>query len=281
MILSTKHLLTTVSERITFNNDFYRFFNIYAGEVNPILKDTEIDNLDDYAVWINPADIQKCEELDDDSSFNTFIYGKFYVQNMVTKDFIEISSTDNRELYLTDECIELMKKGKGYIKFRDMNEDTTLFELVIMNNELTKPLYELMDLLNTSKKDKDQDNRTYHDMAQQFTELILEAGIDAMALSGEIIINRLLRKNPDIDFDRPDFTEDDLEPYQIYTVLKALENNKSALIGLASQDIKRQILSDDLVTTKDGTSYIDPLFKKQTPTKRLKDIRNYIKSKKK
>lgn len=97
--------------------------------------------MDDWAIWIDPNDLQKSDELDDDSSFNTFINGKFYVQNLVTKEYIEIHAMDDREMYLTEEALELLKIGKGFIKFKDMSEETTLFELVIMNNELTKPLY--------------------------------------------------------------------------------------------------------------------------------------------
>lgn len=141
MILSTKHLLTTISEKIEFNDTFYKFFSLSAGEINPVLNNDVIENLDDWAVWIDPNTIQKSDELDDDSSFNTFINGKFYVQNLVTKEYFEVSSTEEREMYLTEECLELMRKGKGYIKFKDMEDDTTLFELVILNNELTKPLY--------------------------------------------------------------------------------------------------------------------------------------------
>lgn len=278
MILSTKHLLTTISEKIEFNSEFYKFFNLVAGEINPILNNEEIDNLDDWAIWIDPNDLQRSDELDDDSSFNTFINGKFYVQNLSTKEYIEIHAMDDREMYLTEEALELLKRGKGFIKFKDMSEETTLFELVIMNNELTKPLYDLMDLLNTSKKN--EPSLTYSEMAQRFTELLLEAKIDAMALSGELIINRLIRKDPDDDFERPDFTQDEVPPYQIYRVLKALENNKSALIGLSSQDIRKQLLSDDLVTKKNGTSYIDPFFKKKTSTKRLKEINKIISSEK-
>lgn len=277
MILSTKHLLTTVSEKITFNEDFYKFFTMTAGEVNPIINNTVVDNLDDWAVWIDPNELCKSDELDNDSSFNTYIAGRFYVQNLVTKEYKEICTTEEREMFLTEECLELMKKGKGFIKFKDMEEDTTLFEIVIMNNELTKPLYELIDLLNKANRDVEMG---YADMAARFTQLLLDAKIDAMALAGELIINRLLRNDPDDDFNRPDFSQKEIPPYQIYTVLKALENNKSAFIGLASQDIKRQLLSDDIVTKKTGSSYLDPFFKKETSTKRLQDIRKIIQKKK-
>ena len=274
MILSTKHLLTTISEAIEFNENFYKFFTITAGEVNPILANDNVENLDDWAIWIDPNDVQKSDEMDDDSFFNTYINGKFYVCNTKTKDYLEICSKDNREMYLTEECLELMKKGKGFIKFKDMDESTSLFELVIMNNELTKPLYDLIDLLNKSKTDEIK--MTYGEMAQRFTELIIQAGIDAMALSGEVIINRLIRQDPDETFSRPDFSKRDIGKYQIYTVLKALEYNKSPLIGLSSQNIKRQLTSDDIVTKKHGTSYIDPFFKVDTPTDRLKEIHEII-----
>lgn len=274
MILSTKHLLTTISEAIEFNDNFYKFFSITAGEVNPILANDNVENLDEWAIWIDPNDIQKSDEMDDDSFFNTYINGKFYVYNIKTKDYIEIFSKDEREMYLTDECLELMKKGKGFIKFKDMDENTSLFELVIMNNELTKPLYDLIDLLNKSKKDDVR--MTYNQMAQKFTELLLQAGIGAMALSGEIIINRLIRQDPDETFSRPDFSKTDIGDYQIYTILKALEYNKSPLIGLSSQNIKRQLLSDDIVTKKFGTSYIDAFFKVDTPTDRLREIHEIV-----
>lgn len=275
MVLSAKHLLTTISEKIVFNDEFYKFFSMNAGEINPILNSDEIDDLDDYAIWINPNEVQKADDLDNDSSFNTFINSRFYVCNLKTNEYTEIKSAEEREMYLTDECLELMKKGKGFIKFKDMSEETSLFELIIMNNELTKPLYTLMDLLNRSRKD--DEFLTYDMMAQKFTELLVEANIDAMALSGELIINRLIRNDPDDNFERPDFSDrTGVPPYQILTVLAALENNKSALVGISSQYLKRQLLSDDLVTKKTGTSYLDPFFKKDNSTTRLREIQSIL-----
>ena len=118
----------------------------------------------------------------------------FFVQNLVTKESIEIRSLEEREMFLTEECLELMKKGKGYIKFKDMEESTTLFELSIMNNELTKPLYNMINLLNSNTG-----KTNYHEMCQEFVELLVDAGIGAMAISGEVIINRMIRKDPDDD----------------------------------------------------------------------------------
>ena len=156
-----------------------------------------------------------------------------------------------------------------------MTEFTTLFKIIIMNNELTKPLYSLMNLLNNSKSTSNG-TITYHEMAQKFTELLLDAGIKATALSGELIINRLIRNDPDVDYDRPDFSKEDIGKYKIVNVLNAIEYNKSPLLGLAGQNLKRQLLSDALVTTKDSPSYIDAYFKKTTSTENL--IRKHHKS---
>lgn len=187
---------------------------------------------------------------------------------MVTKESIEIKSIEPREMYLTEESLDLMKKGKGYMKFKDMDPDTSLFELSIMNNELTRPLYTLINLLN---KDSGE-TLTYSEMAQIFTQLLIDANIDAQAVAGELIINRLIRSDPDDTYERPNFAKMDPGPYQIYTIIRALEKNKSPLIGLSSQDIKRQLISDDLVTKKNGTSYVDDLFKETASTQRLHDI---------
>ena len=56
-ILSTKHLLTTNSEVIEFNSEFYDFFTILAGEINPVINDNEkIAHPEHYAIYINPED---------------------------------------------------------------------------------------------------------------------------------------------------------------------------------------------------------------------------------
>ena len=130
-----------------------------------------------------------------------------------------------------------------------------------------------MDLLNTSRKDK---SMTYTDMAIRFTHLLLEANIKAMALSGELIINRLIRsvKNP---YERPDFSKEKLEPYMIYTVSRALERNKSPLIGISFQNIKRQLLSDELYQDRNGTSYIDEFYRTEISTDNLKKYDRIVK----
>lgn len=271
-ILSTKHLLTTNSEVIEFNKDFYRFFNIIAGEINPRVNDnTDVDNIEDYAIYIDPEDIVKIEEQDYDSLYNTCIHnGRIYIRNIKKPDDgdIVIQSEGEKEMFLSEEASNLMKKGKGLIHFKDLDDDTKLFEMVIFNKELTKPLYQLMDLLNKEKKD--DIDETIDSMSNKFLDLLIESGIGANVIAAELITNRLIR-SVSHKYERPNFYEEKLEPYEIYTIRRALEKNKSPLIGISFQNIKRQFYSDDLYEERNGTSFIDPFYWTDIPTDNLKE----------
>ena len=269
-------MLTTNSEVIEFNKEFYDFFTIICGEINPIVNENEtIKNIEDYAIWIDPEDIEKVDDQDYDSLYNTCIgNGRFYIKNIANPDAedIVIQAEGEKEIFVADEATELMKSNKkGFMYFKDMDDDTKLFEMIIYNKELTRPLYGLMNLLN-KKADYDM---TYEEMSQQFLDLLIESGIDANAVAAELIINRLIR-SVEHPYDRPDFNRRNLEPYEIYRVSKALEKNRSPFVGLSFQDIKKQFLSDELYTERTGTSFIDPFFWTEVPTENLKKYRDLV-----
>ena len=212
------------------------------------------------------------EEQDYDSLYNTCISnGRIYIRYVgkgKSKEDITIQAVGEKEIFLSELALDLMKKGKGLIYFKDLDDDCKLFEMVILNQELTKPLYELMDLLN--KQRADEINDTITSISQKFLDLLIESKIDASVIAAELIINRLIRSAVNI-YERPDFTKDEIEPYNIYTVSKALEKNKSPLVGISFQNIKRQLLSDELYEDRDGTSFIDPFYWENIPTKNLKE----------
>lgn len=264
-------MLTTNSEVISFNKEFYDFFTILGGEINPNINDNDrIKHPEHYAIYIDPEDIVKMEEQDYDSLYNTCIgNGKFYIRNIHKKDSkdIIIQAEGEKEIFLSEEALLLMKKGKGLIYFKDMDDDIKLFEMVILNKELTKPLYDLMDLLNKQKTE--EIDETINGVSQKFLDLLIESGIDANVIAAELITNRLIRSVEHM-YERPDFTKEELEPYQIYTVRRALEKNKSPLVGISFQDIKRQLLSDEIYEERNGTSFIDPFYWVDIPTDNLK-----------
>lgn len=268
-ILSTKHLLETFSEIIKFNDNFYKFFTLIGGEIMPVLQvDDEDKDIDDYAVYINPDDINKVDEYEDDSLFNNFLPdAKFVIRNINNPKEEDIPiELEDKELFISKDVMKDIYKNNGYIYFSELNEDMKLFEINIQNKELTKPLYDLMDLIN---KKKDNDNETIDSMLQQFLDLMVTAKISASIVAGEVIINRLIKDVND-PYVRPDFSQEIMPKYQIKTVKNALTKNKSPLIGLSSENLKKQLLDDELYTTRYEESYVDPLFKETISMKRLK-----------
>lgn len=270
-ILSTKHLLTTNSEKIEFTPEFYKFFTVIGGEVNPIVNENEfVDDIERYAIYINPDDIEVVDEFDDNSLYNSYIKnGTFYIRDLEdsSKEDICIHTKEEKEMYITEDAINIMKKNKGVIPFSELDDDTQIFDIVVFNQELTKSLYKLMDLLN--KNSTDDVDGTIDSISQKFLDLIVEANIGANVIAAELIINRLIRSiaRP---YDRPNFAREELEPYTVYTVSKALERNKSPLIGISFQNIKRQFLSDELFEERDGVSYLDPFYKEKISTENYK-----------
>lgn len=267
-VLSAKHLLTTSSEKIEFNDNFDKFFSIIGDEI--VVKFDDNDEIENYAIYIDDNDISKAEDFDDNALYNTLIdSGKFYVSNMVTGETFVIEEKNNKELFLTEKCIELATSGKGWIKFKDIDDGESLFVIDILNNELTKPLYEIMNLVNKVNKDY---KYTIDEMVQKLIELLIESNIPAYAVQIELIVNRLIRDVNDI-YHRPNFKLNKMPEYEILTVNKALINHPSVFVSLSFQELKRQILSDELFYDKKDAGYLDPFFKKK--------IKNTLKSYKK
>lgn len=266
-ILSAKHLLTTKSENITFSPSFYKYFTFSNGDISPILKG-DIENIDDYAIIVNTEDISKVEDMDSDSLYNTFISsGKFYVKNLKTDEEEEISIINNKEIYICSETLEMLYDGGGMIKFKDLDEEMSLFEVVIMNNELTKPLYDLMDLLNKAS-DEESPYQDINECANKFLDILIEANIKASMVAGELIINRLVKSSDNIMV-RPNFKKYRMPDYRIYTVKQVLEHNPSITIGLGFENLKRQLLSSEL-ESRTTTSYMDALYKEDIDTEPLR-----------
>lgn len=265
-ILSAKHLLTTDSEKIEFTKEFYNYFSIVSGEISLTLSD-EITR-DDLAIVVNMNDVFKKEEYDDDSTYNTYISsGTFNILNLKTGETIEIKIKNDKEIYIVSEIAAILRANNGMIKLKDIDDDTRLFEVIILNNELTKPLYELMDILDHDER-KGMEETTIEALSQRILDIFVDANIGAQMISGELILNRLIRKSDNIMY-RPDFSYRKMPDYQITTIRKALEKNASPLIGLSFEQLKRQLLNSNL-DERTATSFLDPNFYEKVSTRRLK-----------
>lgn len=276
-VLSTKHLLTTNSDALRFTAEFNDFFNFSQSEIYPNVNNNAKygDDINNYGIYVDPSEVEKMSELDDDSLYNTVITsGRFYIRDLtgVQKD-IEIHMLDKdgnpteQEIYVERYAAELLRKNKNVIPFFELDDDSKLFEVSISNNELTKPLYDLKSLIN--KKTNIVNKQSIDVISQDMLDLLVEAGIDAPVTASEMIINRMIR-SADNDYERPDFSKREMPKYNIVTTDHALKKNASPFIGLSYQAIKQQILSDDLYTVRRRPSYLDPLFRTAVSMKNLK-----------
>lgn len=263
-VLSAKHLLTTTSEKMEFPDEFYKFFTLSANEIMLNVDNDDIE-LSDYSLVIIADNIVSINELDE-GEINEFVT-IFHIKNNKTGEYIEIFEKSNKDLYLTPELIKCMginkKNKKVYeINLMELPDDIRLFLMEVENNELTRPLYNIMALLDTKDKRRDMGIETVDDIAQKMLDLLIESKINVMSVHGEVMIHPLIRSIEDI-LERPNFKRyDAIEDTQILTVSAALEKHPSVLIGLSFQYLGRQLLNP-LTFKKKGKSFLDPFFKEQ------------------
>lgn len=269
-VLSTKHLLVTKSERIEFSDTFHKWF-ILDGEEIKILDG--IKDAKDLLIWVDPEEVQRVEEFDEDTTYNTFIEtGRFQIINKKTGEATGVSIKNGKTIYICTNTSEMMDKD-GYIKLSDFEEDTPIFEISIENNELTKPFYDLMSILDSEKR-KDMDEVTIDAISNRFLDILVEGKLDVPIAAAEFILNRLCRRPDDVRR-RPNFGKHKIPPYKFYGVKKVNEENASPTIGLIFEQLERQISRLDMDERND-TSYIDAFFKEDISTEPFMKHRRII-----
>lgn len=276
-VLSSKHLLTTISQFIEFLGEFLKFFSILGNEVYPS-SNTDID-LNEYNIVFNRSDIKTVEEYDE-TDFNYYV-NVFYVKNRKTGEIFEMKETEGKDIHISPELGELLKKASNKpgdtieVPFSKIDDEMRLFAIVIKNNELTAPLYAIMHALDVGDHNGAE---TIDELAQMLLDLFIESNNPLDAVHGEMLIKPLIRDAYDVlkapNFNVFKYNEKPKEgmtakerkalhkDYQILTLSSALEKNPSVLIGLSFQSLGRQF-TDPLTYRKEGTSFLDPFFKEK------------------
>lgn len=262
MILSSKHLLTTQSEKIEFNEEFYKFFTINANEISLNTHNDDI-NLNNYSLLIIKENVKRVDQFVE-SEFNSWVE-IFHVRNKKTGEIIEMMEKKESDLYFSPELQELIERDKAVgreyyeIDLAKINDDDRIFVVEVINNELTKPLKSIMKLLNHSNH---EGCTTIDEMAQKLLDLLIESKISSDSVHGEVLIRPLIRSTKDV-LETPDFRKyKAINEYQILTVEGALQRHPSVLISLSFQDLGRQ-LTNPLTFRKKESSFIDPFFKEK------------------
>ncbi len=290
-ILSTKHLLFTAANKLGFSKTFDKYFKYNAGDIYLKDKDEIDDTLPDghLSVRIEEGNCVPVNQ-NDIAEYNTFgnnIESPFYVYNSTDRSYDKIEIINYESMFIDSESMRNFKivtdrKSEGGKRYYEIPFDVLsnelegrLLSIDIKNNGLTDNLYSIMDMLNKNASKYDD----YNQLAQDFFELLIQAGINCRHVQAEIILNRLIRDAEDI-YHRPDFKKFEDPKYQILTLNQALINTKAPTIGFSYQELKRQILSDALYEDKDGSSYLDPLYADKVNTEHFKEIINKVKVRK-
>ncbi len=239
-ILSTKHLNTTNSCLIEFNEAFDKSFKLEANQVK-MLNDNETDvDLSQYEMVFD--NIIQIDELLDNADFNKFV--QFVkVRNIKNHDEIyEVVENDGKELFIHPDLDAIIKKietnedNEILVPFSKLSEET-LFTINIENNELTKPLKEMDKLLNGSYFKGL--NPTLDMMEQRFIELLIESKINVMSIHAATILRSFVR---DVNnyLERPDFNKL-FTDYVVLGLHASLSDNPSITNSLAYDYLKSQL----------------------------------------
>lgn len=281
-ILSTKHLLYTAANKISFGASFDKYFKFNAGDIYMKDKDEWDSNVptDHLSIRIEEGNVipVNAQDIVDYNTFGNNIESPFYVYNARTKEYDKIEILNYESMFIDASSMKSFKliadKKMDGRQYYEIPLDTLSSELEgrllsidIKNNGLTDNLYMIMNLLNKNAG-KYED---YSVLAQEFFETLISAGIRCRHVQAEVILNRLIRDADNI-YNRPDFSKFENPRYKILTLNQALMNTKAPTIGFSFQELKRQILSDALYEEKDGSSYLDPLYATEISTDRLKEL---------
>jgi len=281
-ILSTKHLLFTAANKIAFNESFNKYFKFSAGDI--YLKELdEWDNsvpTDNLSIRIEEGNVIPINQQDmvEYNTFGNHVESPFYIYNNKTKEYDKIEIVNYESMFIDATSMKFFKmvndKKMEGIQYYDMPLDTLseelegrLMSIDIKNHGLTDNLYMIMNLLNKDAGKYDD----YNTLAQDFFEMLINAGIRCRHIQAEVILNRLIRDANDL-YHRPDFSQFKHPDFKILTLNQALINTKAPTISLSYQELKRQLLSDALYTEKNGSSYLDPMYSTKINTERLKEL---------
>ena len=239
-LLSAKHLLTTNTQEVNFSDDFKDVFtinldNIYFNENSDIKVKIQI-----------PTD----EEFDED--LELYYTNHIKIINNETKKTIEYDSPT--ELYLNPKISFDTEDEDGYITVTPKLNDW-IFKFVVKNNELTKSLENILNLIESASHLGITD---YSEFANKFDDLLIENGLDKISSIHPELITSVLVRNEETG-ERLDFTKDELDPYKIIRVSKAVMSGPISK-SIAFERLNEQFSNLDTYE-KDEESYVDHLFK--------------------
>ena len=262
--LSAKHLLESQIKKLFWGDIFFRYFIISYNTI--IVPEDEVD-LNGFKICINPEDIDYEAEGENEyeNLFNENI-SEFILITPTGEEYI-IAGVDNEgnkaKLYLNPEFKDIINKKYNIDNMSDniyINLDKisgmTIFNIELANDELSKTLNRVKDLIN--KKDSTQ-SYDRHEILREFLKAIRDGGLSVNPVHAEIILSNQIR-DPKCILLEPDWSVKDAS-YSLITLDRALTDNPSITVTLSYQKIKKA-LYNPLNFIKRKPSSMDLIFMK-------------------
>jgi hypothetical protein len=244
-LLSAKHLLTTNTEKVEWGDDFRKYFNV---DMNSIyFADPEI------SVSFSSRDFQTDdeEELPFVTKIDVLSGSKKIAEYKAPKDirfFVDVRALRGRDADFNAETDVYTVSAKN------LGDEESLFTFQVKNNELTKSLEQIVDLIETVDHLGVKD---YHGMANKFSDLIIENGLAMDSVHAEMIVSNLVRDAE--TGKRLDFAKKSLDQYKLIRVSNSVMDAPLS-VSLAFERIDEQLVDLDTYE-KDGVSLMDHLYK--------------------
>lgn len=258
-ILSTKHLLTTNSDALQFPPEFDKLFLLEANKIK-VNQDTD-EHTEDWVIRIYNDDLFEFNAKEE-NDFNTST-DKFYIVNKKSGQEYEIKDLNKgQSMFIYADVLSMFKKVKDedYIELNvsNLEDDDTYFAIIVIeNNELTRPLKNIMRLLDR-KDHYECDN--IDTLVNKMCDLLIESNHPLDLVHTECIMRTIVRDTENI-LSQPHFEDPNrIDDYQIITISKALLNNPSLTVSLSFQDLGKQVTNVN-TNRKCAKSSYDDLYR--------------------
>lgn len=256
ILLSSKHLLDTKSEKIEWNEDLLKILKVNGNIIIPSKEFTEEMNVQ---LLIDVEDIDLEDYVHNNRKDNTVFITKLTIVADGKKTAIDLP----KELFPSSELIDYLNECNieddddvYVVNLHELPSDQPLFYFTIENSELSAHLYRLQELI--ERKDHLGFN-TIELLMEEINSVIFKSKLRITSVHIENLIRELI-KDVNTKF-RPDFskviTDND---YEIYTLDNSILYSDSLVVGLAFEKVAKQLV-DPTTYEKTASSYLDHIFK--------------------
>lgn len=268
-LLSAKHLSEVSVRSLKWVREFDEFMDV-SGNIIQLTSglDAEIANYKKYCIIIDPEEIYTSNEEeetlttgDDDDTTTDTIYSD-YVDHFVIRtaagEIIDIHTEDKSPLYLTEEfSAKIKSSAKKHDDIAEMSLDSLdeipLFYIRIINDPLTKALYDIKAIIN---KKAITTSFTPDEALQSIIDITVDIGMNIDSVHIEVLLSNQTVDESGIK--KPNWNDRNAVG-RLVSLDNALVNNTSPIISLLYKDINKVFYSP-LTYKKDSPSFLDMFF---------------------